>query len=103
MAKLSADIRTAALPPLVWSPPKYVDSLNDLVTHGSTRAEDAINWYLRAKRSKRRGARGLRMMTILLTTAAGVMPVLQQIWTGPDGKPPFAPAWASVLLAVAAG
>jgi hypothetical protein len=101
MPKTPSDIHTAALPPLAWEPPQCVDSLQALVNHGSARAEEAVNWYLKAKRGKRRGARLLRMATILLTTAAGILPILQQIWTTSDGKPPFAPAWASVLLALA--
>lgn len=66
MPKLSGDIRTITLPPLVWDPPQCVESLHKLVAHGSARAEEPVNWYLKAKRSRRRGARWLRMATIEL-------------------------------------
>jgi conflict system pore-forming effector with SLATT domain len=95
------DIRAVALPNLPWDSASASDSLYALVTHASQRAQETTDWYLRAKRGKRIGARLLRLGAIILTTAAGILPILQQIYVGPDGKPPFAPAWASVLLALA--
>jgi len=95
------DIRAVTIPNLAWDSASASDSLRALVTHASDRAQEATDWYLRAKRGKRIGARLLRLGAIILTTAAGILPILQQIYVGADGKPPFAPAWASVLLALA--
>jgi hypothetical protein len=96
------DLRAVTQPDLEWDPKNAVASLRRLFAHAAERADEAANWYLREKKGKSRAARALRFTIILLTTAAGILPILQQIYAEPDGKPPFAPAWASVVLAVAA-
>jgi len=101
MNRVSRDIRATALPPLDWDPAKRVNSMLVLVEHAVSRAEQAAEWYLSAKSSMRLPARSLRLGAILLTAAAGILPIIQQIYTASDGKPVIAPAWASVLVAVA--
>lgn len=99
MAGDSKDIQSKSLPTLDWDPAKRSESLQALVQHASARAQEASEWYLNAKASKRIGARALRLSAILLTAAAGVFPIVVQMWTTSEGKPVIAPAWASVLVA----
>jgi len=96
----SQDIRTTSLPVLQWDDQNIVLSLERLIERAISHADQAIDWYLRSKKAKRIGARLFRLGAILFIAAAGILPILQQIFTI-EGKPPFAPAWASVLLSVA--
>src|SRR5215217_4835470 len=95
------DIQPARMPGLSWEPPQAAESLQQVVAQVIANADAAADWYLKARRSKRRWARLLRLGAILLTATAGILPMLLQIWTRPDGIPPFAPAWSSVVLALA--
>jgi hypothetical protein len=99
MARNSKDIRSKSLPALDWDPAIRNESLHVLAQHAIGRAQEASEWYLNAKASKRVAARVLRLGAILLTAAAGVFPIVVQMWTTSDGKPVIAPAWASVLVA----
>lgn len=101
MTKLSRDIQPAALPDLNWDSDTALESLKQVLAHAYAHADNTVSWYLRAKRSKSVWARLLRVGAILFTAAAGILPVVIQIFQTADGKPPLAPAWASVLLAIA--
>ncbi len=89
------------VPDLSWQPAKRGDSMQAIADYVAREAEAAIRWYLRKKDAKRRLARGLQLAAIAATALAGLIPVLAQIYAT-DGKPDFAPAWASVALLVAA-
>jgi hypothetical protein len=101
MTKPSHDIRPAVLPDLKWDSGGVQESLKQVLAYAYAHADEAAGWYVVAKRSKRVWARLLRLGAILFTAAAGILPVVIQIFQTPDGKPPLAPAWASVLLGVA--
>jgi len=101
MAKGPKDIRTKSLPPLDWSPPKRIESLQTLVCCACDHAQEAADWYLRNKPSKRIGGRFFRLGAILLTAVAGVFPIFVQLWEDSEGKQVIEPAWASVLVAAA--
>jgi hypothetical protein len=101
MTRSHADILPAALPELKWDSGNALQSLEQALDYAYAHADEAVSWYLRAKRAQRIWARLLRLSAILFIAAAGVLPVLIQIFQSPDGKPLLAPAWASVLLAVA--
>jgi hypothetical protein len=94
------DIRTTTLPAFQWDDENIVSSLEKLIERAISHADQAIVWYLRSKKAKRIGARLFRLGAILFIAAAGILPILQQIFTN-EGKPPFSPAWASVLLSIA--
>ncbi|MHC4666746.1 MAG: SLATT domain-containing protein [Planctomycetota bacterium] len=66
------------------------------------RAEGAIEWYLQAKSRKKMWAIRLRALSILLVSAAAVIPILSQMITNEQGEQVIAPAWASVALVIAA-
>jgi hypothetical protein len=76
----------------------YVEAIARLVTD---EAAAAIGWYLDKKRSKKIGAQGLRLAAIVATTIAAILLILSGV-SSKDGVPMVAPAWASVLLALAA-
>lgn len=101
MSGNSKDLRAKSLPALNWESSQRAESLRALVEHVVARADEATEWYLNAKWSKRAGAWTFRAGAIILTAAAGILPIVQQIYTGPDGRPFIAPAWASVLVAIA--
>jgi hypothetical protein len=63
-------------------------------------ASQAINWYLAAKRSKRRWGQRLRVGAIVMVAVAGVLPVFSQIF-GAGSSVEIQPAWATVALAMA--
>jgi hypothetical protein len=97
-----ADISTQVITGLDWSPDKAPESLNALYLHVTQAAEEATRWYLDAKRGKKRWAQRLRMGTILASLAAGLMPVVSQVWLDDQGQPHVAPVWASAVLIVVA-
>jgi low affinity Fe/Cu permease len=96
----SQDIRPAELDSLDWGAEHARRSLDVIYRHVVGVASQAINWYLIARRPKRRWAQRLRVGAIVMVAVAGVLPVLSQIFaTGSSVKIP--PAWASVALAIA--
>jgi low affinity Fe/Cu permease len=96
----SEDIRPAELDSLDWRPEHARRSLDVIYQHVIGAASQAINWYLTARRPKRRWAQRLRVGAIIMVAVAGVLPVLSQIFAaGSSVKIP--PAWATVALAIA--
>jgi hypothetical protein len=84
---------------LHWEPGKQEDALKQLVAQALNLAQDAIAWYLRARRPKRFFATGLRLLAILAAAAAGIIPMLTDLTFRGRSIPAV---WASILLAVAA-
>lgn len=96
----SGDIQPAELGSLDWRPEHARGSLDVIYQHAVGVASQAINWYLTARRPKRRWAQRLRVGAIIMVAIAGVLPVLSQIFAaGSSVKIP--PAWATVALAIA--
>jgi hypothetical protein len=98
--KPSTDLEVSALEELSWMPDARGSALEKVFKHVSGEAQRAIEWYLSKKHPKRLGARVLRCAAIVATTAAGLIPLLAEIYTA-DGKPQISPGWASVALVVA--
>ncbi|WBB59492.1 SLATT domain-containing protein [Streptomyces sp. WMMC500] len=71
--------------------------LRELRAWAEQEAEDAVEWYLKDKRLKRRGSRVVTALTILLAVAGTLIPLASAI----SGGPPQ--GWGYVLLALAAG
>lgn len=96
----SQDIRPADLGSLDWTPEHARESLDLIYKNVTDSASQAIDWYLTARRSKKRWAQRLRVGAIIMVAVAGVLPVLSQIFsTGTSVQ--IQPAWASVALATA--
>ena len=98
--RISGDIRPAGLGSLDWRPEHVRQSLDLIYQHVTGSASDAIDWYLTARRSKKRWAQRLRVGAIVMVAVAGVLPVLSQIF-GAGSSVEIQPAWASVALAIA--
>lgn len=96
------DLRPARRSDLKWDAEYAEESLNTLFERAEQHGVQAIDWYLTAKRSKKRAAQGLRLGAIGATAAAGILPMLTQILVKTDGQLPLQPVWASVALGVAA-
>ena len=77
------------------------ESLEKLRKYVIGEAQEAMDWYLRRRRWKRRGAQVTRVGAIAAVTAASVIPVLAQL-LGSDGRFAFNPGWGTVVLAAAA-
>jgi hypothetical protein len=95
--KAGHNIVFTPLPELYWGTSQAQDSAQRLADYASYEAQIAIDWYLNKKKSKKDWAQRLRVLAILATAVAGLIPVLAQI--SPNQ---IAPAWASVALVVAA-
>ena len=87
---------------LRWDQDQLEFSLDRIYQFAKYQAESAMAWYRRSKRSKRIWARVLRVVAIIATALAGIIPVLSQIFADETGQPawPVNPAWASVAVAV---
>jgi hypothetical protein len=85
-----------------WDPQDLPKSIEELRKFVKDKADEAIRWYWKAKRWKKRAAIGLRVTSIFIASAAAVIPILSQMITDNANKPVIAPAWASVAL-IAAG
>jgi len=98
--ELEEDIRKRYLPPLPWDDGDVTGSLHTVYQHVAGNAISYIDWYIASKRPKKTWARRLRVLAIVLTTVAGILPVLSQIGEQ-NWSFTIAPAWATVVLAVA--
>lgn len=66
-----------------WSSDKAVASLQGMLSYCEATCTDAYAWYGRAKSECRWWARSARMVAIVLTALAGVLPVLSEIFKSP--------------------
>ena len=98
--RISQDIRPRELRSLDWNPEHARQSLDLIYQHEVDAASEAVNWYLTARRSKKRWAQRLRVGAIIMVAVAGILPVLSQIFDV-GGSVKIQPAWASIALAIA--
>lgn len=85
---------------LAWDANDPAGVIEQLAAGVSGQAESSIAWYLTKKSGQRRGAQCLRVVAILLTTAAALIPILAEIYAI-DGKPAVSSAWSTVALVLA--
>ncbi len=76
------------------------EPLGNIFEYVTAQAEDAIEWYLKKKSSKKFWARSLRLAAIISTSVAGLIPLISEINTT-AGVPDVPPALASVALLLA--
>jgi hypothetical protein len=88
---------------LDWSPPQRVEALAQLKAYVARHGANAVEYYQFAKKPKKRWAIWLRMGALLFAGAAGLIPILSQLFVREDGTLYLQPAWASVALALVAG
>jgi SMODS and SLOG-associating 2TM effector domain 2 len=91
---VAGDLTRPDLDELDWTPERRAASLRTVY-------EEAESWYAEKRKGKRQWGRLLRVLALLLIAAAAVIPILAQTYEH-DGKPWISPAWASILLVVAA-
>ncbi|MGW1886857.1 SLATT domain-containing protein [Streptomyces sp. NPDC001970] len=92
------DLRTNPFPSLSpGTAQQNVESLEQIRAWAERETEDAIDWYLRDKRLKRKGSRGIRALTVALAVSGAVIPLAG---AASGGQPD---AWGYVVLAAAAG
>jgi hypothetical protein len=108
------DIVDQGLPAdLDWSPNHQVDSLNRVCKYVLAHCDNMIGWYRREKRAKSRWGKLLRFLAILLSGAAGLMPILSELVVkqisefaphlfAPGPLPTISASWSTVALALAA-
>ena len=98
------DLKPNILEPLCWEPDKLASSLDTVFTHAigeAIDAIDAIDWYLRSKRRKKRWALFFRVVAIVAGSIAGILPMLSQVLLDASKQPVIQPVWASISLAIA--
>ncbi|MDA0161891.1 SLATT domain-containing protein [Solirubrobacter ginsenosidimutans] len=98
---MSGDIARSDLPELDWGAAERAASLSKVYVHAQGLAVASERWYAANRPPKRVAGRVLRVLALLLGTAAALLPILSEIFTTGD-KPAFAPGWASVALVIAA-
>ncbi|WP_394429005.1 SLATT domain-containing protein [Streptomyces sp. SGAir0957] len=92
------DLRSRPFPVVAGGTPQARrEALLAIRAWAEQEAEDAVDWYLRDRRLKRRGSRLIRGLTILLAIAGTAVPLAGSLDQGPPQ------ALGYVLLALAAG
>ncbi|GAA5216959.1 DUF4231 domain-containing protein [Corallincola platygyrae] len=87
---------------LSWDKPEQVQaSLNALYFYANDGSDQFRSWYLGKIKTKRKAALFTRLGAILLTTGAGIIPMLSAI-PSLESHSWLHPAWSSVALALAA-
>jgi len=85
---------------LVWNCSDLSQSLEALRSYVENEATKAIEWYWRNKRGKALLSRGIQWMAVVLTAAAGLVPVFGQLLFGSDRIP--SGLWSTALVGLAA-
>jgi len=96
----SGNVEPELLQALSWEPEKRKEALDGLYHFVTREALKSIEWYLRNKESKRRGALFHRVGAIVMVGLAGLLPILSQLLTR-GGRVVIQPAWASVAVLLA--
>lgn len=85
----------------LWDPQDPRGSLDAVFRYVAGDAKEAIEWYLRSKRRKKRWARLFRTLVVLSGALAGVIPLLIEMGLNWPGGRSISPAWASLFVAIA--
>ncbi|MGM0575911.1 MAG: DUF4231 domain-containing protein [Myxococcota bacterium] len=94
------NLRVEPFPELDWSEGGRDASLEQLCEYVVARFEDAITWYERKKRRMKLGAQVLRVLAIIFTAVAGILPSVSALADDAGGH--VAPAWTTIAIAMAA-
>lgn len=100
MRKHRKDVKPSRLDSLDWTPEHARQSLDVVYQYAVDAAQQAIDWYLLGRRSKKQWAQRLRVGAIIMVAVAGILPVLAQIFDAGNSVV-IQPAWASVALGIA--
>lgn len=95
------DLVAIDLGTLPWTDGQRAESLGKVYHHAAQQARDAIRWYDESRKPKKWLATGLRSSSVLLLSAAGLVPLAIQV--APDARAPgFNPLVTSLMVAAAA-
>jgi len=103
--KIIRNIRPEEPDPIGWDSSKPAESLQKIRNSVELEGQKAIDWYWKAKRWKRIPSQSIQFFALLLTAAAGLVPIILQLvkntgakWTqGLDSGP-----LASLFVGIAA-
>jgi hypothetical protein len=101
MAEDQENTAITKLQRLKWDEASTEASLAVVYEHVIKTGDDAADWYVKKKRPKQRMAYTLRLWAIIITAAAGVIPIVANVWTD-EGVPRVPPGIASALLLLSA-
>ena len=93
------DLGAAPRLSLDWTSEKAAASLQQVFSYVMDLADEATRWYVGGKNVKRFFARSFRMLSILLGTAAALLPTIGELYAG-NGKSPIGAGWTAVLLGI---
>jgi hypothetical protein len=88
-------------PPLDWSPEKVAESLHKTYVQAITIAGVSKDWYARASRDKKRGARAIRVLSILLGALAALFPTIGELLPTLGIHLDIGAGWTVVLFGMA--
>lgn len=101
MAGQPDDLKPVGFPDdLDWSAGNLRGSLDRLRDFSVAEGNKANDWYLSKRVRKRVMGISFRVTAIIATAAAGLIPVISQLWQE-SGVPVVAPGWSPLLLGVA--
>jgi hypothetical protein len=95
------DLAPTAKLNLDWSAANAETSLKEIYTRATDLADESINWYIHAKKAKKRGARTIRILSIFLGACAAILPTIGELFPNKDGTVYIRPGWTTVLLGIA--
>lgn len=84
-----------------WNSEHSEQSLNSVYLYAIKLAKDAISWYIYAKRKKKKGARIIRVLSIILAALAAILPTLSELLQQKDGTTIIRAGWTTVSLGIA--
>ena len=93
------DIRAPGIESLSWAPEECEASIDATFRHVQQDALEAIRWYAKARRPKRRLAVSARLLAVLLLGGAGILPLIDVAIPGVT----IPGIWVTLLAAGAAG
>lgn len=84
-----------------WNTEKAEESLNKVYLYSTQLAKDAIDWYIYAKKKKKKGARIIRVLSIILAALAAILPTLSELFQQKDGTTVIRAGWTTIALGIA--
>lgn len=94
------DLSTTPRLELDWTPAHSETSLNEVFHYSTSLADQSIEWYVSAKKAKQKGARRIRIASIVLGALAALFPTIVEL-TAKDGQYRIGAGWATVILGIA--
>lgn len=98
------DLNPNALQQISWDEEHCEEALSALYNHVVRDAKDAIDWYLKARKPKKRGGLFIRGSAVVLVASAGILPLVAELVVTEGDPAPLLlqPLAASIAVGVAA-